>query len=662
VLALAGLQTSPAAALLPGVGIVRPGGAVDPCLSGPQVSFGPPSQSIGFGANATLNWNVQAPSGCGYSLSMTVFARPQIDLTAAAPDWDFPPTAVFAVQAQPQGTFEVQPVFNTVYTLVVTLVGSNGGLPIQVGSVASTPIQVAVNPPPAVTINGSDLGPLLVQALGTPNTTVTVKNGVELDLSRHLGGAIHIADGVQLIGERVAEPGKPFQPGPHLYVTPDPSAFSHSHWPEPLFQIDGYHVRISGVRIEGPGAPPDAWRTIPQGYTIAIEFSEQTCKDKPPMDPAACSGPGSTPTPPGTAAINIEIDHNEFSGWNTAAVSVGGPADIGFGDELAGQIWQSWTIRASSDSSGIHYPVDPEPIRIHDNHFHDNYWGDPFNGYGVWVRLGGHALIERNVFDVHFHAITTDGNFGSGSRSYRNLVFRNHEQMFDMHGRRCPHYVNGMLDYSCPPGTPDAHDIDIRWNSFWLPPAPLPPLEPDIKVPAVKLCGRPELTPYGAAVQSNVFAHLWLGPDQSACHSGPYSGDAVSIPSAGDGLLLGADNLVRVSWADPADPVHHSGSCDFDGDGINDDFMTTGQTWWYRSGDQSNGPTPWVFLNTNTVLVQNVTLGYFSAASMRGHVCDVVDNGWLSAGGVGPWVPLTPLSSPTGPRVILPVPSAAVTP
>src|SRR6185369_1072475 len=116
------------------------------------------------------------------------------------------------------------------------------------------------------------------------------------------------------------------------------------------------HVRISDVRIEGPGAPPDAWRaqiTRPQcpspsspcaqGYTTAIAFAENTCKDKPWTDEAACSWAGSTPTPAGTAAINIEIDHNELSGWSEAAVRLWGPADISFGDDLAGRVWQSWT-------------------------------------------------------------------------------------------------------------------------------------------------------------------------------------------------------------------------------------------------------------------------------------------------------------------------------
>jgi hypothetical protein len=50
-----------------------------------------------------------------------------------------------------------------------------------------------------VTISANNLAPLLLQALGTPNTTVIVADGVELNLSPYLGGPISIKAGVQLI-------------------------------------------------------------------------------------------------------------------------------------------------------------------------------------------------------------------------------------------------------------------------------------------------------------------------------------------------------------------------------------------------------------------------------------------------------------------------------
>src|SRR5689334_22982398 len=132
-IALVGLLASPAAAQLRNVGGVlrSPVGALDPCLSTPTVNFSASSQSIPLGTSTYLNWSVQAPIGCGYSLSMTVVARPQIDLSPGAPqDWG---AWTVTDVAAPQGSLQVQPAFNTVYVLVVTL-GPNSA------PIASAPI------------------------------------------------------------------------------------------------------------------------------------------------------------------------------------------------------------------------------------------------------------------------------------------------------------------------------------------------------------------------------------------------------------------------------------------------------------------------------------------------------------------------------------------
>ena len=652
ILALVSLVTLPAAAQPPGAGIVKsPAGAVDACRFTPRVSFAADSPSIGLGASTNLNWSVQTRPGCPYSFSMIILARPQINLSAgAAQDWAIW-TSNIGVPGQPQGSVQVQPSFNTLYLLIVAW-GPNS-------AVYSAPITVAVTLPLAnftcfdvanplsgvgenraqaksrvttpaggraagfaavrpcrnrVTIDANNLAPLLVQALGTPNTTVIVADGVELDLTPHLGdpqqgGAITIANGVQLIGGRVAEPGNRFQPGPRLFVTPNPYVSDpvndpsfYSYWPYPLFLIAGDNVRISGVRLEGPGPPPDAWRaqvvrpqcpsSCAQGYTKGIIFVDQ---------------------------INIEIDHNELSGWNTAAVEAvvdAGPTD---------RVWQMWTSQVTGDSSGIHYPAGPEPVDIHDNYFHDNWYPTspapgsacsranrdacmPYFGYGI-VASGTHLLIERNVFNDYYHAIAANGCPGSGYRAYRNLVLNDGggagDQAFDVHYRRASCGV---------PSTAAGHDFDVRWNSFlyseWA---------------AMFLDGAPDV---GAFVSSNVFTNDHV------------KDDAVRVGSGGDWAKVWLDgtNLEGVkSWFDAS---HFSDDCDFDGDGINDSFITTGETWWFKSGDQRNGPPPWVYLNTNTLLVENVTLGYFSTDAVRNHVCDVatIDGGYK--GGTGQYGPL----------------------
>jgi hypothetical protein len=481
--------------------------------------------------------------------------------------------------------------------------GSNGAAGSGGAAGAAGTGRAAVAVVNQVTIDANNLAPLLVQALGTPNTTVIVADGVELDLTPYLlQGPITIANGVQLIGGRIAEPGKRFQQGPRLFVTPDPNVSDPvndpsflSHWPDPLFLIGGDNVRISGVRLEGPGAPPDAWRAqvgrpqcpsspCAQGYTRGIQFADK---------------------------INIEIDHNEFSGWNTAAVE---PSNDGAND----RVWQMWTSKVTADSSGIHYPAGIEPVNIHDNYFHDNWYPTspapwsacsqanrdacmPYFGYGV-VASGTHVLIERNVFNDYYHAIAANGCPGSGYRAYRNLVL-NHgggAEAFNAHYRRPECGV---------PSSAAGHDFDVRWNSFlysdWA---------------ALYISGTPDV---GAFVSSNVFTNDHVKED------------AVRLGNGGDWgkVWLDGTNLEGVkSWFDAS---HFSTDCDFDGDGINDSFITTGESWWFQSRDHRKGEAPWVYLNTNTLLVENVRLGYFSPDAVRNHVCDVATKDGFYKGGTG---------------------------
>jgi hypothetical protein len=287
------------------------------------------------------------------------------------------------------------------------------------------------------------------------------------------------------------------------------------------------------------------------------------------------------------------------------------------------QVWQTWTSKVTADSSGIHYPAGLEPVNIHDNYFHSNWyppspapWSDcsqahreactPYFGYGV-VASGTHVLIERNAFNDYYHAIAANGCPGSGYRAYRNLVLRNGggDQALDAHYRRP----------SCgQPSSAAGHDFDVRLNSFLYSDGP-----------ALYINGTPDV---GAFVSHNVFTNNHV------------KDDAVKLGTHGNWgkVWLDGTNLAGVkSWFDAS---HSSGDCDFDGDGINDTFITTGETWWFQSRDHRNGPTPWVYLNTSPFLVENVSLGYFSADALRNHVCDVyiIDGGYK--GGTGEYGPL----------------------
>lgn len=425
---------------------------------------------------------------------------------------------------------------------------------------------VKVNLPPIVTINANNLAPLLVQALRTPGTYIDVKNHVELNLSGR--ESIPIAERVTLAGGRTAR-----EAGPRLYTTIRPKV---------LFDISGDNVRITGVRIEGPDhsrvAPED--EEPDKGIGILVY-----------------------------ADINIEIDHNEIYGWSQAAVRV---------NDCDGKDW------CPSPEGRMLPSENPNAVRIHDNYIHHNQHVGK-NGYGVSMHDGAYALIERNVFDWNRHAIASAGSPGNGYAAYRNLVLKNggyhdtysacdipnwvallspaaaaakalcflgigpsythYTHQFDMHGTE----TCGLGHLDCGDG---GHSIYIRHNTFLY-----------TAGNAIKLRGIPEV---GMFIGANVFAHD--------------SWDDAVVQTEKIGAYAEPGNVFGV------DASSELGSCDFDGDGLNDSFMATGATWWYSSG----GNKPWVYLNTSTKRLSQVTLGFFDGDNK----CDVSADGIIYPGGM----------------------------
>jgi Right handed beta helix region/FG-GAP-like repeat len=284
----------------------------------------------------------------------------------------------------------------------------------------------------------------------------------------------------------------------------------------------------------------------------------------------------------------VEIDNNELYGWNGAAIGV------------------------YDDAGRISYASNPTAVRIHDNFIHHNQHPNSA-GYGVDIQNGAYALIERNVFDYNRHAIAGDGSDWSGYRAYRNLVLEHggrhkrvlwsHTHQFDMHGQdNCgPGDIFSDSLFNC--GTA-GHDVEIIRNSFLY-----------TAGPAVKIRGTPQRKPWGAFVISNVFAH--------PCLEGPLLPCAVEQTEKG---VYKHDNRVGIDGSD------RYGTCDFDGDGTDDRFLATGETWWYAS----RGTGPWTYLNTSERLLSELRLGDVNGDGR----CDVAAGDNISRGGTEPWRPL----------------------
>ena len=164
--------------------------------------------------------------------------------------------------------------------------------------------------------------------------------------------------------------------------------------------------------------------------------------------------------------------------------------------------------------------------------------------------------------------------------------------MFDVHGREnC-----GGYDYYCGPA---GEYFDIRYNSIIY--------DAGVGVQAA----RHPVDPRGRGAQRLPHGSLW---------SSTFDDGALDQTESG---LVEWDNLTGVNESD------NLGQCDFDGDGMHDKFFATGQTWWYSSA----GTSHWIYLNTSTKRVSDVTLGDVDYDGK----CDVVSGSMVSSGGTGPW-------------------------
>ena len=249
------------------------------------------------------------------------------------------------------------------------------------------------------------------------------------------------------------------------------------------------------------------------------------------------------------SSINVEIDHNEISRWRGAGVEVRDPPPM---PGLPGRIG-----RANATA-----------VRVHDNYIHHNlHYGS--EGYGVAVYESAYALIERNVFDYNRHAIAAEGSSGTGYLAYRNLVlqggglnsgfpFYMNTHQFDVHG------TEDCWGFELYCGQAGEY-FDMRYNTILY-----------TAGTAIKVRGTPT---DGADVAHNVFAHSqeWGG----------YLDDAALVQIDGNNLRA-VDNRFGLDTL-----IERQGCADFDGDGISDDFMATGVTWWYASSALGG---QWVYL------------------------------------------------------------------
>jgi hypothetical protein len=481
------------------------------------------------------------------------------------------------------GSRSVTPPASTTYTVLV----SETHLGVYGQTSASARIEV-VGYPPRVLIDQSTSEPVrvLIGALTSNNPEQTVELcDVDLDMT----GYSHVdigADRLLIASPTCARGPRSF--GPRIFVTDKRDEHT------PLLVIRGDRVRFSGFRLEGP--------------TSGIG-SENDNKER---------GVWVLPLDDLGLIRNIEISNMEFSHWSGAGIEV--------------------IDNTSKEERGRLVNTYVGAVRIRNNYFHHNRHFDG-DGYGVVVSDGGYALIEQNVFEENRHAIAGGSSNGkldfSGYTARDNLIlpggglhcnwfkcWQTHQ--IDMHGNESTFFGG---DWCC--GTA-GETIIIERNTILYTGGTLPrgsyyssgSWEDGY---AIKIRGNPADK---AVVDGNVFKHKSRS-DAIAQNGNPGFGDNITNP-----IDVRPNNVFNV------DPALELRSCDFFGDGMQDQFMATGVTWWA----QSPVTLQWRYLNTMPERLTQLQLGNVD----NDGICDVAMRTptpaatprTYSKNGIGPWMPV----------------------
>lgn len=208
--------------------------------------------------------------------------------------------------------------------------------------------------------------------------------------------------------------------GPQILYAQMPSRLS------PIFTVAEDHVRVTGLRLQGPTRSTDSSPQYYQGIQIADGH-------------------------------DVIVDHIDGSDWTGSVV------DIHADDSC--DLKNPSVCPATCPAVPPPSPR-PTPVRVLRNFFHHNEREG--GGYGTSVGNGAFALFQGNVTYMNRHSLTADGRQSTGYVATDNFVLSDapsygflgwdHEQDFDTHGSNYDggHWTGGTSD----------DYVDIGWNTF----------------------------------------------------------------------------------------------------------------------------------------------------------------------------------------------------
>ncbi len=387
------------------------------------------------------------------------------------------------------------------------------------------------------------------------------------------------------------------------------SAIQHDECGWCMIQVHGDYVRVSGLRLKGQSRST----AVAKEYSVGIEV------DTPDI---------SIGNPESATSYILVADHNDISDWEDAAI------------EVNGEHSDSSSCSVVANDQGRQSNVLIARNFIHDN-TRNNY------GYGSVMSSGGRADIMGNTYEMNRHAIAADGEPHDEYRAWYNLVLSSspryktsaHEQDFDMHGTG-PGGFGGL-----------AGAVDIGGNTFL-----------GDNRPNFEYRGKPCYLPFfhdnvtaqdkGSTISLQGAEYIDVitrGPDNPASPvevspytlESPYCAFAYNTSQC---VLYSTDNRYGTSSPPFVNPTDRLRVGDFDGDGVQDLFITTGNAWYYAPGGQAE----WRLLSPKTEQAESLLLGDFDGDGRTDVVAKHGDTLMISWGGVSDWEQLNPnpLSAP----------------
>jgi hypothetical protein len=345
-----------------------------------------------------------------------------------------------------------------------------------------------------------------------------------------------------------------------------------------VFRIGEDHVRVTGLRLQGPTRSRDTALIKIHGISIVSPLS-----------------------PTGDQSVtqhDVMVDHIDASDWTGTAVSVVGPTD------------------SLTCPSQLAYPRRPIG-KIIGSFVHHNLGG---YGYGACTGGGGYMLVQGTTMYMNLHSIASDPSAGTGYTATDNFITSeapghilggaNSDQDMDAHGS------DGGSTYS---GGVSGDLYDMGWNTFLTTghrnfdqrgtPCHYAYFHDNVSMhdPGTDAIDTQSI-PKTTLIQSN---NLWkVQEPTSDLGVGDFDGDGIDDVFVGTGATWWFSSGAKAEWRFLNRMPEHASELrfgDFDGDGRTDVLAPHGRFLQVSWG----GVSPWVTITTTGATLADMAVGDF---------------------------------------------------